>query len=49
MKKNNCLVGGEPSGHIIFSENSYCGDGIYTALLLMEILHQEKMYVKTNV
>ena len=46
MKKNNCLIGGEPSGHIIFSENSYCGDGIYTALLLMEILHQEKCTLK---
>ncbi len=46
MKKNNCLIGGEPSGHIIFSENSYCGDGIYTALLLMEILHEEKCTLK---
>ena len=25
-------LGGEPSGHIIFSENGYCGDGILTSL-----------------
>ena len=41
MKKNDCVIGGEPSGHIIFSENSYCGDGLYTALLIIEILKHE--------
>ena len=31
MKKNKSKLGGEPSGHIIFSENGYCGDGILTS------------------
>ncbi len=42
MKDTNAFVGGEPSGHIIFSENSYCGDGILTALYILGILEQEK-------
>ena len=55
MKRNDCIIGGEPSGHIIFSENSYCGDGLYTALLIIEILQHEncslaelckKMFIK---
>ena len=32
----------EPSGHIIFSDNSYCGDGILTALYIIGILEKEK-------
>ena len=40
MKKNNCILGGEQSGHIIFSENSFCGDGIYTALMIIQILEE---------
>ncbi len=42
MKKNNCVLGGEQSGHIIFSENSFCGDGIYTALMIIQILEENK-------
>ena len=42
MKDTNAIVGGEPSGHIIFSENSYCGDGMLTALYILGILEQEK-------
>ena len=42
MKDTNAFVGGEPSGHIIFSENSYCGDGILTALYILGILEKEK-------
>ena len=40
MKKNNCILGGEQSGHIIFSENSFSGDGLYTALTILEILNE---------
>ena len=42
MKNSNSFVGGEPSGHIIFSDNSYCGDGILTALYVIGILEKEK-------
>ena len=28
MKKSGALLGGEPSGHIIWGENSQTGDGI---------------------
>ena len=42
MKNTNAFVGGEPSGHIIFSDNSYCGDGMLTALYILSILEQEK-------
>ena len=42
MKNSNSFVGGEPSGHIIFSDNSFCGDGILTALYIIGILEREK-------
>ena len=42
MKKNNCILGGEQSGHIIFSENSFCGDGFFTALTILEIIKESK-------
>lgn len=38
MQKNNYYVGGEQSGHIIFLENAVTGDGLLTALKLLEIL-----------
>ena len=40
MKKNDCILGGEQSGHIILSENSFCGDGLFTALTILEILNE---------
>ena len=43
MKKNNCVLGGEQSGHIIFSENSFCGDGLFTALTILEILNETNL------
>ncbi len=42
MKKKNSSIGGEQSGHIILSNNSYCGDGLLTALQILEILNQQK-------
>ena len=42
MKKKKSMLGGEQSGHIIFAENYYCGDGIFTALKVIEILNQMK-------
>ena len=37
MKKYKAKLGGEPSGHIIFADNGYCGDGIHTAMYLISI------------
>ena len=42
MVKNNCRLGGEQSGHIIFSKYSTTGDGILTSLKVMEALISEK-------
>ena len=38
MAKNGFVVGGEQSGHIIYSNDCYFGDGLKTALLVMEAL-----------
>jgi len=40
MVENGIALGGEPSGHIIFSEFSPTGDGILTAVKLLEIAHR---------
>ena len=36
MAKNSCRIGGEQSGHIIFSKYATTGDGILTSLKMME-------------
>jgi len=36
MKANNCCLGGEQSGHIIFSKYASTGDGILTSLKIMQ-------------
>lgn len=38
MQKHNYYLGGEQSGHIIFYENAVTGDGLLTALKLLEIM-----------
>ena len=38
MRRSGSAVGGEQSGHIIFADQSTTGDGILTALRLVEIL-----------
>ncbi len=40
MKDNNYNFGGEQSGHIIFLEHTTTGDGIITALQLLNIIKQ---------
>lgn len=42
MKQNNYSLGGEGSGHIIFSKLASTGDGILTSIKLMEIMIAEK-------
>ena len=38
---NNC-IGGEQSGHIIFSKHATTGDGILTSLKIMEVMMEKK-------
>lgn len=42
MMENNYSIGGEQSGHIIFSRYSATGDGILTALMIMETCVEKK-------
>ena len=42
MSKNGCTLGGEQSGHIIFSKYASTGDGILTSLKLMEVMLEQK-------
>ena len=42
MAKNGCRIGGEQSGHIIFSKYASTGDGILTSLKMMEVMMAKK-------
>ena len=42
MKANGCRLGGEQSGHIIFSKYATTGDGILTSLKMMECMLARK-------
>ena len=42
MAKNGCRVGGEQSGHIIFSKYASTGDGILTSLKMKEVMLAKK-------
>ncbi len=42
MSKNGCKLGGEQSGHIIFSKYATTGDGILTSLKMMEVMLSRK-------
>src|SRR5699024_10314318 len=42
MTKNGCRLGGEQSGHIIFSKYASTGDGILTSLKMMEVMLARK-------
>ncbi len=43
MVKNNHLIGGEQSGHIIFRKYANTGDGIITAIKVMQAMLENKM------
>ena len=43
MAKNGCRIGGEQSGHIIFSKYASTGDGILTSLKMMEVMLAQKL------
>ena len=42
MTQNSCRLGGENSGHIIFSKYASTGDGILTSLKIMEVMCDKK-------
>ena len=43
MLQNGHLIGGEQSGHIIFSKYETTGDGLLTSIKLMEVMLEKKM------
>ncbi len=43
MMANNHSIGGEQSGHIIFSKHATTGDGILTSLKIMEVMLEKKL------
>ena len=47
MVANGYVLGGEQSGHIIFSKHATTGDGILTALMLMEVILEKKRSLGT--
>lgn len=46
MEANDYSIGGEQSGHIIFKEHANTGDGLLTALKLLEVMTHEKKSLK---
>lgn len=42
MEEKGYMIGGEQSGHIIFKKHATTGDGILTAIMLMEVILEEK-------
>ena len=49
MMANGHSLGGEQSGHIIFSKHASTGDGILTSLMLMEVILEKKLPLSTLV
>ncbi|MCI6858705.1 MAG: phosphoglucosamine mutase [Eubacterium sp.] len=47
MVKNGHRIGGEQSGHIIFSKYATTGDGILTAIKMMEVMLETKKSLAT--
>jgi phosphomannomutase len=42
MRKQSAILGGEESGHTVFLEHQTTGDGMLTALKLLEVISMEK-------
>ena len=47
MMENGYLLGGEQSGHIIFSKYASTGDGILTSLMVMNVILEKKQSLST--
>ena len=45
MTENGCRIGGEQSGHIIFSKYATTGDGILTSLKMMQCMIAQKKHM----
>ena len=43
MRRNGHLIGGEQSGHIIFGKYATTGDGMLTAIKIMQVMLDRKM------
>ena len=43
MRKNGHLIGGEQSGHIIFGKYATTGDGMLTAIKIMQVMLDKKL------
>ena len=43
MRQNGHVIGGEQSGHIIFGRLANTGDGLLTAIKIMEVITESKM------
>lgn len=43
MRRTGAVLGGEPSGHIIYGKYATTGDGILTAIKLAEMMTEEKV------
>lgn len=46
MNEENCLLGGEPSGHIIIKDFDVIGDGILSSLYLLKIFEDQEFFNK---
>ncbi len=40
MQRTGAVLGGEQSGHILFTDRATTGDGLLTALLMLDIVHR---------
>ena len=47
MVEHGYVLGGEQSGHIIFSKHATTGDGMLTAIMLMEVILEKKQSLHT--
>ncbi len=45
MKKSGCVIGGEDSGHMIFLDYHTTGDGMLSALRLLEVMLETKQSI----
>ncbi len=43
MKENNHLIGGEQSGHVIFRKYAHTGDGLVTAIMVMQVIIETQL------
>ena len=42
MRKEDCIIGGEQSGHIVWADRATTGDGVLAALFLLEVVIEKQ-------